>query len=33
MNDIERLNRKWINVLLFIVSFFVAWEIGLYLMS
>jgi hypothetical protein len=33
MNDIERLNRKWVNVLLFIVSFLVAWEIGLYLMS
>jgi len=33
MNDIERLNRKWINVILFIASFLVAWEIGLYLMS
>jgi len=33
MNDIERLNKKWINVLLFLASFWIAWEIGVYLIS
>ena len=33
MNEIERLNRKWLNVLYFIASFVVAWELGLYFFS
>jgi hypothetical protein len=33
MNNIERLNRKWINVILFMASFWIAWEIGLAFMS
>ena len=33
MNEIERLNRKWLNVIYFIASFWITWEIGIYLIS
>ena len=30
MNEIERLNRKWLNVLYFLVTVLVVWELGLF---
>ena len=33
MSEIERLNRKWLNVLYFIASVWLSMELGLYLMS
>ena len=29
--NLERLNRKWLNVLLFIASFLVVWELGMFI--